>query len=195
MMKLKRTMTAFALIGVLAVTGCSASNDGKPTKPLPPSNSATTEPTAPANQGTKLPEPFVSETEVNSQGIERVPELEENFLQLTGANDGELSYQGRATPMRDILLGGGAVPTHEFSLNVAYEMCTEVVANGWNIETGGDPDAIPKAMDSIIGGKMGFTGADMQVGNGWSQFLAESWQRLCLPALDERVRAEMEEKL
>lgn len=194
-MKLKRTMTALALIGVLAVTGCSASSDGKPTKPLPPGNSATTEPTAPANQGTKLPEPFVSDTEVNSQGVERFPDLEENFLNITGANDGELSYQGRATPMRDILLGGGAVPTQEFSLNVAYEMCQEVVANGWDMETGGNPDAIPMAMDSIIGGKMGFTAGDMQVGNGWSQFLAESWQRLCLPALDERVRAELEGKL
>lgn len=190
-MKLKRTMTAVALIGVLALTGCSASSDGKPTKPLPPTSDATSDPTPPANEGTKLPEPFVSETEVNSQGVERFPELETNFLALTGANDGELSYQGKPTPMRDILLGGGAVPTQEFSLNVAYEMCNEVVANGWEMETGGDLDAIPKAMESIIGEKMGFTAEDAQVGNGWSQFLAESWQRLCLPALDERVRAEM----
>lgn len=190
-MKLKRTMTAAALIGVLALAGCSASGDGKPTKPLPPGNSATTEPTAPANQGSKLPEPFVSDTEVNSQGIERFPDLEQNFLNLTGANDGELAYQGKPTPMRDILLGGGAVPTHEFSLNVAYEMCTEVVANGWDIETGGNPDAIPNAMNVIIGEKMGFDGGDMQTGSGWSQFLAESWQRLCLPALDVRVRDEM----
>lgn len=194
-MKLKRTMTALALIGVLAVTGCSASGDGKPTKPLPPSSSATTEPSAPASEGTKLPEPFVSDTEVNSQGVERFPELEENFLNITGANDGELSYQGKSTPMRDILLGGGAVPTQEFSLNVAYEMCTEVVANGWDMETGGNVDAIPTAMNAIITEKMGFTSEDMQVGNGWSQFLAESWQRLCLPALDERVRAELEGKL
>lgn len=194
-MKLKRTMTALALIGVLAVTGCSASGDGKPTKPLPPSSSATTEPSAPASEGTKLPEPFVSDTEVNSQGVERFPELEENFLVLTGANDGELAYQGKPTPMRDILLGGGAVPTQEFSLNVAYEMCTEVVANGWDMETGGNVDAIPTAMNAIITEKMGFTSEDMQVGNGWSQFLAESWQRLCLPALDERVRAELEGKL
>lgn len=191
MMKLKRTVTALALIGVLALTGCSASSDGKPTKPLPPTGSSTSEPTPPASEGTKLPEAFVSETEVNSQGVERFPELEENFLALTGAGDGTLSYQGQPTAMREIILGGGAVPTQEFSLNVAYEMCNEVVANGWDMETGGDLDAIPKAMANIVGEKMGFTEEDVQVGNGWTQFLVESWQRLCLPALDERVRAEM----
>lgn len=191
MMKLKRTMTALALIGVLALTGCSASSDGKPTKPLPPTGDSTSEPAPPASQGTKLPEVFVSETEVDSQGVERFPELEENFLAITGADEGSLSYQGQATAMRDILLGGGAVPTQEFSLNVAYEMCNEVVANGWEMETGGDVNAIPKSMENIIFEKMGFTEEDAQVGNGWSQFLAESWQRLCLPALDERVRAEM----
>lgn len=187
---MKRTTTALLLIGVLALTGCSASNDGKPTKPLPPS-AGTNEPTAPPSVGTKLPEPFVSDTVVDSQGIERFPDLEENFLVVTGADEGSLSHGGQATAMRDILLGGGAVPTHEFSLNVAYTMCSEVVANGWDIETGGDLDAIPKAMENIIVNKMGFEDGSGQVGNGWSQFLAESWQRLCLPAIDERVRAEM----
>lgn len=193
---MKRTATALLAIGVLALglAGCSASNEGQPTKPLPPTVSAV-EPGEQLTGGDKKPAEFVSSTEVDSAGMTRTPELEANFLDRTGiADSAATTAAGKPTAVREIVLGGGAVPTPEYTLNVAYQTCNEVVAGGWDKENGGDPEAIPNAMDTLIK-KMGFNIADkdfddVELVGGWTQVIIDGWEQICLPSLDERVRQE-----
>lgn len=191
---MKRSMVAVLLLGVLALSGCTASNDGQPTKPLPPTTAAV-EPGDKMGEGGKEPAPFVSSTEVDSLGMERDEELEDHFLDRTGiVGNKTTTPSGQPSAVRDIVVGGGAVPTPEYALNVAYQTCNEVVLGGWDKETGGDQNAIPNAISTLTK-KMGFDMDDkdfddVELAGGWIQVIIDGWEQVCLPSLDERVRVE-----